>query len=69
MSTCGVITLAARRGWVGYAEQPAGQCDIVCPIAIGEEAVVPDAVKSVGQDVDEKAADELVGVDSAAITR
>src|SRR5215813_3201811 len=52
VSTCGVITLAARRGWVGYAEQTAGQCDIVCPIAIGEEAVVPDAVETVGQDVD-----------------
>jgi hypothetical protein len=39
----GAVALAARRAWVGYAEQPAGQCDIACPIAIGEEAIVADA--------------------------
>src|SRR5215470_12901912 len=59
----GIVALAARRSWVGYVEKPAGQCDIAGPIGIGEEAVVTDAVKSVGQDVDQEAADELVGVE------
>src|SRR6516162_2683695 len=44
--------LAARRGWVGYAEKPAGECDIPGPIGIGEETVVTDAVEPVGQHVD-----------------
>jgi len=58
----GAVALAARRSWVGYAEKPAGQCDIVGPIGIGEEAVVTDAMEPVGQHVDQEAADELVGV-------
>ena len=52
MTTVGASALAARRGWVGYAEKPAGKCDIAGPIGIGEEAVVPDAVEPVGQHVD-----------------
>ena len=36
----GAVALAARRSWVGYAEKPAGQCDIAGPIGIGEEAVM-----------------------------
>src|SRR5437660_5564205 len=59
----GAVALAARRRRVGYAEQPAGQCDIACPVAVGEEAIVADAMEPVGQDVDEEAADELVGVE------
>src|SRR5438132_8097686 len=51
----GVIARPARRSWVGYGEEPAGQCI--------EEAVVTDAMKSVGQDMDQEAADELVGVE------
>ena len=31
--------------------------------AVGEETVVRDAVETVGQDVDQKAADELVGIE------
>jgi hypothetical protein len=63
----GIVALAARRGWVGYAGKQAGQCDIAGAIGIGEEAVVSNAVETVGQDVDQKAADELVG--SALIPR
>src|SRR6516165_6241459 len=59
----GIVALAARRGWVGYAEKPAGQCDIAGPIGIGEEAVVSNAVETVGQHVDQKATDELVDVE------
>ena len=55
--------LAARRGRVGYAEELAGQCDIAGAIAVGEEAVVADAVKPVGQYMDQEAADELVDVE------
>src|SRR5207253_9131762 len=59
----GVIAGTARRSWVGYGEEPAGQCNVVGPVGIGEEAVVTDAMKSVGQDMDQEAADELVGVE------
>jgi len=63
MTTVGAIGVSAPASWVWCAEQPASQCNVVGPVAIGEEAVVTDAVKSVGQDVDQKAADELVGVE------
>src|SRR5436190_8371400 len=59
----GVIALPARGSWVGYGEEPAGQCNVVGPVGISEEAVVTDAMKSVGQDMDQEAADELVGVE------
>ena len=60
MTSFGIVALAARRGWVGYAEKPAGQCDIAGPIGIGEEAVVSNAVETVGQDVDQKASTSSV---------
>ena len=41
-------------------EQLVNAGKILASVAFGEEAVVPDAVKAVGQDVEEKAADELV---------
>jgi hypothetical protein len=47
----GVITRRARGSWVGYGQEPAGQCNVVGPVGIGEEAVVTDAMKSVGQDM------------------
>jgi len=59
----GVVALPARRDWVGYAEEPAGQCNVVGPVGVGEQAVVTDAMKPAGQDVDQEAADELVGVE------
>src|SRR5437870_11854571 len=58
-----VALAAARRGGVGYAEEPVGQCDIAGAVGMGKKAVVTDAVKSVGQHVDQEAADELVGVE------
>ena len=48
VSTRGVIAFAARWGWVGCAEELAGQCDIGSPVGIGEEAIVADAVEPVG---------------------
>ena len=41
-------------------EQRANAGEALASVAFGEEAVVPDAVKAVGQNVEEKAADELV---------
>ena len=58
-----MITLGVRRGWVGCAEEPAGQCDIGGPVGIGEEAIVADAVEPVGQDMHRKASDELVSIE------
>ena len=63
MTIFAAVALAARRSWVGYAEKPAGQCDIAGPIGIGEEAVMSNAVETVRQDVDQKAADELVDIE------
>src|SRR5205807_9222001 len=63
VTTIGAAALAARRGWGGEAEEPTGQCDVVGPIGVGEEAVVTDAVEPIGQDMDQEAADELVGVE------
>src|SRR5436305_14099733 len=59
----GVIARRARGSRVGYGQEPADQCNVVGPVGIGEEAVVTDAMKSVGQDMDQEAADELVGVE------
>src|ERR1700757_403063 len=44
-----------------HGEQIAGACDIGRTVAVGEQAIVSDAVEAVRQDVDEEAADELVG--------
>ena len=44
-----------------YGEQLAGARDIGGAVAIGKQTVVADAVEAVGQDVDEEAADELIG--------
>ena len=62
-ATIGAIAAPARRGRVGYAEEPAGQCNIVGAIGVGEEAVVADAMEPAGQHMDQEAADELVDVE------
>jgi hypothetical protein len=59
----GSVALSARRGWIGYAEELTGQCDIAGPVGVGKQTVVTDAVEAVGQDVDQEAADELIGVE------
>ena len=58
---------AARRsaasgslGRFGLVKQVAHAREGLASVAFGEEAVVTDAVEAVGQDVEEKAADELV---------
>jgi hypothetical protein len=68
-TTVGANVLTARRG-CGHAEEPTGQCNIGDPVAVGEEPVVADAVRPVGQDVDQEAADELVvGLQPTGLTR
>jgi len=57
----GVVAQPARRSRVGYAEEASGQCNVACPVGIGKKAVVTDPMKSVGQNMDQEAADELVG--------
>ena len=59
----GAVAVAAGRGWVGHAKELAGQCDAAGAIAAGQEAIVADAVKPVGQHMDQETADELVGVE------
>jgi hypothetical protein len=52
--------LGQRRGKV---QELARRRDRLGAIAIGEQAIAADAVKSLGKDVDEEAADELADVE------
>ncbi len=59
------VVASARRSGVG---RPAGQQvptkgDVVAAAAIGEEAVIANAMKAVRQGMQKKAADELVGIE------
>jgi hypothetical protein len=54
-----VIGGVVARLWCG--DEFAGAGDVLGTRAAGEEAVVADAVEAMRQDVDEEAADELVG--------
>ena len=63
VTTVSTIALSVRRSWVGCAEESTGQCNVVGPVGIGEKAVVTDAVKSVGQHMDQEAADERVDIE------
>jgi hypothetical protein len=47
VTTVRAIAVSARGSWVWYAEELTGQCDVVGPVGIGEEAVVTDAVEPV----------------------
>jgi hypothetical protein len=55
------VGLGRRTRWRRHIEQVPGSGDVAGAAAIGEEAVVADAVEAVGQNVDQEAADELVG--------
>ena len=61
----GVFVCLWLAGCVGLAgrldlKQVAHAGEGLASVALGEEAVVTDAMEAVGQDVEEKAADELV---------
>ncbi len=42
-------------------EQPATERELVGAVAVGEEAVVADAMEAIRQGVQQEAADELIG--------
>ena len=44
-------------------EQPLTESDVVGAVAIGEEAIVADSMEAVWQSVQQKAADELIGIE------
>ena len=46
--------------WCWDAEQPARAVEVLGTAAVGEQAVVSDAVAALGQDVEEETTDELV---------
>ena len=39
------------------------QCELLCPVSIGEETVVANTLKSFGQNVEQEPTDELLGDD------
>ena len=44
-------------------EQPLTESDVVGAVAIGEKAIVADTMEAVWQSVQQKAADELIGIE------
>lgn len=60
-----VVVVRARRR---RREQLAAKCNIVGAVAVGEQAVVPDAVKAVRQGVHQKAPDELARLERHRFT-
>src|ERR1700730_12769418 len=63
LTIAGAVGITGRILWRRYVEQLTRSRDVLGAPAVGEEPVVSDAVETVGQDVDEEAADELVGVE------
>ena len=63
LTVAGAVSITGRILWRRYVEQLTRSGDVLGAPAIGEETVVSDAVETVGQDVDQEAADELVGVE------
>ena len=62
----GLAAVAVVAGWrlgrrLGHAEQAAAQRQLAPPVAVGEEAEMPDAVEAGRQEVEQKAPDELGG--------
>src|SRR6266568_3470418 len=48
----------------GHREQLAAQGELFLAMAIGQKTVVTDALESIGKDMNQKAADELIGGNS-----
>ena len=63
LTLAGAVSITGRILWRRCIEQLTRSRDVLGAPAIGEEAVVPNAVEPVGQDVDQETADELVGVE------
>jgi hypothetical protein len=54
----GLDVLSLERGW-WHIEEPAAAGKLVAAMAVGRESVIADAMEAGGQDVHQKAADEL----------
>src|SRR5215467_10283078 len=65
----GVIARPAGRSWVGCGEEAAGQCNVVGPVGIGEEAVVTDAMGSAKADASSRSKREPPRVHASAPLR
>ncbi len=63
LTVAGAVSITGRILWRRYVEQLTRSGDVLGAAAVGEETIVTDAVETVGQDVDQEAADELVGVE------
>jgi len=63
LSVTGPVSITGRILWRRYVEQLTRSRDVLGPPAVGEQTVVPDALEAVGQDMNEEAADELIGVE------
>ena len=63
LTIAGAVGVTGRILWRRCVEQLTRSRDVLGAPAVGEETVVADAVETVGQDVDQEAADELVGVE------
>ena len=63
LTFAGAVGVTGRILWRRDVEQLTRSRDVLGAPAVGEETVVSDAVEPVGQDVDQEAADELVGVE------
>jgi hypothetical protein len=57
LTAFGAIALIVRRGRVAYAEELAGQCDVLGPLALARQAIVTDAMEPVERDMDQEAGD------------
>jgi hypothetical protein len=56
------FVLSVRRGLDLVRQERATEGELLRSMAIGEESEVADATEAVGQDVEQEAADELVGL-------
>ena len=66
----GAVGVTGRILWRRYVEQLTRSREVLGAPAVGEETVVSDAVKSVGQHMDQEAADKLVvGLQPTGLTR
>lgn len=56
-----LLILAMRWFGEGHAEQPAAASEFLCTMAIAEKAVIADVMEALGQDMQKKTTDELIG--------
>ena len=60
LDVAGAVGITGLIVWRRHVEQLPRSRDILGAPAVSEQTIVPDAVETVGQDMDEEAADELV---------